>query len=88
MTAKTCRLSPLAEQDLEAIWLYTFEHWNSDQADIYLRAIMGMFDALAAGTRTGRPVDVQDGYLKAFTGSHVIYYRDHGDYLAVIRVLH
>ena len=29
------RLSPLAEQDLEDIWLYTLREWSADQADRY-----------------------------------------------------
>ncbi|SBW04135.1 hypothetical protein KL86DPRO_20264 [uncultured delta proteobacterium] len=29
------RLSPLAEADLEEIWLYTFRQWSLEQADDY-----------------------------------------------------
>ena len=31
--AKPYRLSPLAEADLEDIWLYTFRNWSMEQAD-------------------------------------------------------
>ncbi len=27
------RLSPAAEQDLEQIWVYTFQHWGLEQAN-------------------------------------------------------
>ena len=29
--------------------------------------------------KQGRPVDVRSGYLKYATGTHMIYFRDHGD---------
>ncbi len=88
MTGKPYRLSPLAEQDLEGIWLYTFERWNAAQADAYLRSIMGAFEELASGNRRGQPVEARKGYLKAFVGSHVVYFRDQDRHLDVIRVLH
>ena len=34
------RLSPLAEQDLEDIWLYTLREWSADQADRYYHSII------------------------------------------------
>ena len=42
MGNKRCvyRLSPLAEADLEGIWLYTFRQWSLEQADDYHRVIM------------------------------------------------
>lgn len=88
MPGKPYRLSPLAEQDLESIWLYTFERWSAGQADVYVRALVEAFEGLAAGARYGHPVEVRKGYLKAFAGSHVVYYKDHAGHLDVIRVLH
>jgi plasmid stabilization system protein ParE len=35
MAASAYYLSPLAEADLEDIWLYTFQTWSSEQADHY-----------------------------------------------------
>jgi len=88
MGAKTYRLSPLAEDDLEGIWLYSLEHWSLTQADTYLRDLIGVFQALASGVKRGRPVDVRPGYLKYASGAHVIYFQDRGDRVDVIRVLH
>jgi len=39
-------LRELAEQDLEEIWLYTFNQWNIEQADLYVKSIMSRFDWL------------------------------------------
>lgn len=30
-------LSPRAQADIEEIWGYTVEHWNVDQAEVYLQ---------------------------------------------------
>lgn len=88
MAAKTYRLSPLAEDDLEGIWLYSLQNWSLAQADSYYRSLVAEIEALAAGTKKGRAVDVQPGYLKRSCGAHVIYFRDRGDLLEIIRVLH
>lgn len=88
MTAKTYELSPLAEVDLEGIWLYTFEHWSSEQADRYYWNLVAAFGSLASGYVQGRKVDVQPGYLKYLCSAHMVYFRGRGDRLDIIRVLH
>ena len=83
------KLFPLARADLEEIWLYTFKTWSAAQADIYHRKIVSAFDALAAGTREGRRVDhIQHGYFRLAVGSHVIFYRENGERIEIVRVLH
>jgi toxin ParE1/3/4 len=82
------RLSPRAEADLEEIWLYTFKNWSLEQADIYLNAFVDAFEELAAGQRTGRPVDIREGYFKHPVGAHFVFYRFTESGLVVIRVLH
>ncbi|MGL4234892.1 type II toxin-antitoxin system RelE/ParE family toxin [Tabrizicola sp.] len=88
MAAKPYRLSPSAEQDLEDIWLYTLRHWSPAQADRYHRSLVAEIEALAAGDRKGRPATVRSGICKRPCGSHVIWFRDQGDRLDIIRVLH
>jgi toxin ParE1/3/4 len=58
------RLSPLAEADLEDIWLYTFKHWSLEQADRYHHDLIDAIEALARGVKTGRRTDVREGYFK------------------------
>lgn len=82
------RLAPLAEIDLEGIWLYTLAHWSLEQADSYLRDLVATVEALAAGDKRGKSTNVRPDYLKYLCGSHIIYFRDHPDRLDVIRVLH
>jgi toxin ParE1/3/4 len=88
MQGKSYTLSPLAEIDLEEIWLYTFQKWSLAQADSYHRDLVATFEGLASGTKRGRDVDVRPDYLKCPVGSHMIYFRDHDDQIEVIRVLH
>lgn len=85
---KPLAFSPAAEADIDGIWDYSAETWGPDQADRYTDEIHSACLALANDRRQGRPVDVHPGYLRLPTGSHVIYYRDRGDRLDIIRVLH
>ena len=85
--AKPYRLSPLAEADLEEIWLYTLKHWSMEQADTYHHDLVAACEGLAAGTRQGRP-SVLPGVHKYLCGAHVVYFLDYADHLDVIRVLH
>jgi toxin ParE1/3/4 len=82
------RLSPLAETDLEDIWLYTFRTWSIEQADSYHAGLVAAFEGLAAGQKTGRAVDIRDGYFKYAVGSHLVFYRVSDLDIHVIRVLH
>jgi toxin ParE1/3/4 len=85
---KALRFSPAAQADLETIWDYSAAHWGADQADCYIDDIRDACLKVASGESTGRPVDVRPDYLKIAAGSHRIYARDHGDHLAIIRILH
>lgn len=88
MPDKPYRLAPLAEIDLEEIWLYTLHRWSLEQADSYHRDLVAALDGLATGQKRGRTVDLRQGYLKYPVGAHMVYFQDHGDWLAVIRILH
>ena len=85
---KPLAFSPAAEADIDGIWDYSAQTWGPDQADRYTDEIRDASLALAHDRKQGRPVDVRPGYLRLSTGSHVIYYRNQGDRLDVIRVLH
>lgn len=82
------RLSPLAEADLEEIWLYTFRQWSVEQAEEYHNAIIAGIEGLASGSNVPQRTDVRDGYWKYKVGMHVLYFRCSDEYLDVIRILH
>lgn len=85
---KRLLFSPAAITDIDGIWDYSAETWGPDQADRYTDEIRAACDDLTAARKSGRPADVRPGYLKYATGSHVIYFRDQGDRLEIIRILH
>lgn len=85
---RSCRLSPLAEADLEEIWLHTFRQWSAEQAEEYVCALIAGIEGLASGRNVPQRTDVRDGYWKYRVGMHVLYFRYSGQYLDVIRILH
>jgi toxin ParE1/3/4 len=81
-------LSPLAETDLEDIWVFTVENWSPKQAEVYHTGIVDAFEGLASGQNVGRRVDIREGYFKYAVGSHFIYYRQNDHAIIIIRILH
>jgi toxin ParE1/3/4 len=89
-SARSYRLSPQAERDLEEIWSCTFENWSAEQADRYHSQIMAAIEGLANGSRRGRTIDdIRPGYRKLAVASHFLFYRitDTG-IIEIIRILH
>jgi toxin ParE1/3/4 len=80
-----------ASQDLENIWLYTFENWSIEQADRYLSLIMDEIEYLAQKPESGFDFSsVRKGYYRSRIKSHFIFYRiDHkNEIVEIIRILH
>jgi len=83
------RLTPEAERDMEAIWLYTIEEWGLEQANRYTDELTAAFAQLAASTKTGTPCDrIRKGYRRSRVGRHAIYFQLTEYGIAVVRVLH
>lgn len=87
-TERPFRLAPTAKADLRKIWRYKARRWSLEQAETYQDQLYTAFEGLAAGTKKGRNVDVRPGYLKYPAGSHIVYFRDRGDRIDIIRILH
>ena len=67
-------LSPAARTDLDNIWDYTIREWGEAQAERYTRDIQTACEGLASGKRISRSAEnIRAGYLKAPSGSHMIY---------------
>ena len=83
------RLSPKARGDLDAIWDYTAQRWDVDQAEDYLRLLGRSMNLLAASPELGGRIDdVRKGYRRFPSASHVIFYRIKPGHIEVIRILH
>lgn len=88
MSVNAYQLTPLAEADLEEIWLYTFQTWSQDQANNYYNDLIAAFNGLTTGSKQGRTVDIRPSYLKYAVGSHMVYYRKIDSVIIITRILH
>ena len=79
----------LAEEDIQGIWLYTYEKWGEAQADKY-------FDELEYGIKTighnpaiGKNCDaIREGYRSFQINRHIVYYKVKSSTIHIVRVLH
>jgi toxin ParE1/3/4 len=80
-----------AGQDLENIWLYTYENWSKDQADRYFHLIMDEIEYIAKQPESGHDFShVRNGYVRSRVKSHLIFYRinQKKKVVEIIRILH
>jgi len=85
----TYRLTPAAQRDLSSIWDYTQERWDARQAEKYILEIRAAIERIATDPDRGRSCEeIRAGYRRYGIGSHVIFYIEHTDGVAVIRILH
>jgi toxin ParE1/3/4 len=85
------RLSALAEQDLEAIWIYVAEDASPATADTLIDAIVERFDLLVGQPAMGRSRPEFGVGVRSFVvEGYVIYYRFYrpADEILIARVLH
>jgi len=82
-------LRQLAQNDLEAIWLYSLEEWGIAQADHYIRALLTRCAWLAENPAIGKHRDdIKPGYYCFPEGSHVIFYTLASYGIDVIGIVH
>ncbi|MFI3221623.1 MAG: type II toxin-antitoxin system RelE/ParE family toxin [Methylococcaceae bacterium] len=83
------RIRQLAENDLEQIWLYSFHEWGLEQADRYIRLMIGRFLWLAENPLLGkRRDDIKPGYYSFPEGRHVIFYTTTESGIDIIGIPH
>lgn len=85
------RISSEAKNDIEEIWLYTYEIWSVDQADRYYNLIFDEIEFIAENPTSGKDYGhVREGYYRAKVKSHFIFYRigKKDGLVEIIRVLH
>jgi toxin ParE1/3/4 len=82
------RLTPKAEDDLEAIWRYSAETWSPGQADIYIDTLIATIETIVAMPTLARErVDFNPPVRIHPAAEHLIIYCIEGDILLVIRIL-
>lgn len=83
-------ISEKANQDIEKIWLYTYENWSLEQADRYYNLILDEIEFIAENFESGKSVDfIKNGYRASLVKSHIIFYKkSRRNVVEIIRVLH
>lgn len=85
----TLDLTKAAIEDLRGIRAYTFATWGEQQEAAYLKGIWAKFrDIQANPERLRRRDDLFPGCQIAAEGKHVILFRQNGELLEVVRILH
>ena len=85
------KISNEAQNDLENIWLYTFETWSIKQADRYIELIIDEIEYLTNNPNTGKDFSsVRKGYYRSKVKSHFIFYKinQKEELIEIIRILH
>lgn len=85
------KISKLASQDLENIWLYTYENWSIEQADRYYNLIIDEIEFLSQNPNSGNDFSyIREGYFRSKIKSHFIFYKinEKNNILEIIRILH
>lgn len=85
------KISKLASQDLENIWLYTFENWSLEQADRYFNLLINEIEFLTQNPDSGNDFSfIRKAYFRSKIKSHFIFYRidKKNAILEIMRILH
>ncbi len=82
-------LRPAAEADLSAIWLHGAARWGDAQAERYADSLFAAFDLLAEFPEMARAREEFTPPVRIHaSGSHLVIYRQEGQGIEIIRILH
>jgi toxin ParE1/3/4 len=78
-----------AIEDLEEIWLYTFQTWSLEQADRYHGLIYKEIEFLSAKPEAGKDLQhVRKGYRSSKIKFYFIFYKYSTAEIEIVRILH
>lgn len=84
-----CKLSSLADKDLEDIFDYTYSEHGLDQAIEYVSSFDEVFVQLTQYPEIGRPRDEIRKELRSLVHKHhILFYRVLEDHIRIVRILH
>lgn len=82
-------ISDRAREDLRNIAEYTEKRWEVEQKSTYLGLIEQGFGDILRNPAVGAPRDhIKPGYRSVNVGRHLIFYRDSGADIWIVRVMH
>ena len=85
------KISIEATNDLEKIWLYTFENWSIEQADYYFNLLVDDIEYISENPEAGKDCsEIRKGYFRSKVKSHFIFYKVNSvkKEVEIIRILH
>ena len=90
MSKNKYRISKQAINDLNKMWILTFQKWSKEQADRYFDLIIGEIKFIADNFSTGKSVEhTRKNYRVTKIKSHLIFYRKgEDDIVEIVRILH
>jgi toxin ParE1/3/4 len=80
-------LTPKAEEDLEAIWNYSFRQFGVVQADDYIGRIAAVFDLLAMHEIGTQRAELGENIFSLPVEQHMIYFMSSDYMVTIIRIL-
>ncbi|WP_100614338.1 type II toxin-antitoxin system RelE/ParE family toxin [Confluentibacter citreus] len=90
MNKSSYRISKQAIDDLNAIWIYTFNKWSKEQADRYYDLIIEEIEFIADNYLIGKSAEqTRKNYRVTKIKSHLIFYRKiENEIVEIVRILH
>ena len=90
MSINKYRISKRAIDDLNDIWVYTFQKWSKEQADRYYDLIIAEIDFIADNYQVGKSAEqTRKNYRVTKIKSHLIFYRKvENEIVEIVRILH
>jgi len=74
MNNSSYRISQKAIEDLESIWVYTFQNWSKEQADLYYKLIIQEIEYVAKDPFSGKSLkSLRKDYRVSKVKSHLIF---------------
>ncbi|ENJ7288474.1 TPA: type II toxin-antitoxin system RelE/ParE family toxin [Klebsiella pneumoniae] len=80
-------MTPKAEEDLEAIWDYSFGQFGVVQADEYIGRIAAVFDVLAMHDIGTHRAELGEDICSLPVEQHMIYFMSSRSVVTIIRLL-
>lgn len=84
---KEIELTPKAEEDLEAIWDYSFRQFGVVLADEYIGRIAAVFDVLAMHEIGTQRAELGEDIFSLPVEQHMLYFVSSHSVVTIIRIL-
>ncbi len=84
------RISNQAIEDINNIWIYTFNKWSKEQADRYYDLIIKEIEFISDNFMTGKSVEeTRKNYRVTKIKSHLIFYKKlENEIVEIVRIPH